>query len=220
MPANQDTTSFAPGPGQLYDSRQRGIRKANKMTPAEREFALHQLAESRQSLLRMAQGRSPEEWHYRAAPGRWTVAECVEHIVIVEKLLLERIQKTLEKNPDPSRRSALEGQDHALVAIAVGRVDRWQAPEILVPTGRWPLEQQLPEFESARRLTQHFAVNSQADLRRHFFKHPALGDLDLYQWLILIPAHCDRHRIQSEEVISHPQFPRAHQANARTQSSS
>ena len=183
------------------------------MTPVEREFALHHLTDSRESLLRMAQGLSREQWHYRSTPGCWTVAECVEHVVTVETRLLDRIQNTLQKDPDPSRHSALEGQDHALVAIAVARADRWQAPEILVPTGRWPHEQLLPEFESARRLTRDFAVGSQADLRHHFFKHPVLGDLDLYQWLILIPAHCDRHRVQSEEVMSTPEFPRARQAH-------
>jgi uncharacterized damage-inducible protein DinB len=184
------------------------------MTPVEREFALHHLTESRESLLRMAQGLSREQWHYRSAPGRWTVAECVEHVVTVETRLLERIQNTLQKDPDTSRRSALEGQDHTMFAKAVARVDRWQAPEILVPTGRWPHEQLLPEFEAARRLTRDFAVGTQADLRTHFFKHPVFGDLDLYQWLILIAAHCDRHRVQSEEVMSHPKFPCAAQANA------
>lgn len=184
------------------------------MTPAEREFALRYLTESREGLLRMAQGLSREQWHYCPAPGRWTVAECVEHIVTVEARVLDRIQKSLENGPDPSRRSALEGQDDTLVANTVGRVVRFQAPEILVPTGRWPHEQLLPEFEAARGQTQDFAVGTQADLRRHFFKHPVFGDLDLYQWLLLITAHCDRHRVQSEEVMSTPQFPRAQQANA------
>jgi uncharacterized damage-inducible protein DinB len=199
---------------QLYNSQQLGITEANKMTPAERKFALHHLTESRASLLRTAQGLSRDQWHYRPAPARWTVAECVEHIVTVEARVLGRIQNSLENDPDPSRRSALHGQDHELVSNTVARVVRFQAPEILVPTGRWPHEQLLPQFEAARRLTQDFAVNTQADLRQRFFKHPAFGDLDLYQWLILIAAHCDRHRIQSEEVISTPEFPRPHQANA------
>jgi uncharacterized damage-inducible protein DinB len=186
------------------------------MTPAEREFALHHLKESRESLLRMAQSLSREQWNYRAAPGRWTVAECVEHIVTVEARLLDRIQKSLKNDPDPSRRSALEGQDQALVANTAARVARLQAPEVLVPTGRWPHELLLPEFEATRRLTRDFAANTQADLRTRFFKHPIFGDLDLYQWLILIAAHCDRHRAQSEEVMSSPEFPRAHQANANS----
>src|SRR5277367_1772568 len=108
------------------------------MTPAEREFALHHLAESRENLLRLTHGLSPQQWHYRSAPGRWTVAECVEHVVTVETRVLDRIQDTVQKGPDPSRRSALEGRDHTMFADAVARVVRLQAPEILVPTGRSP----------------------------------------------------------------------------------
>lgn len=185
------------------------------MTPAERELALQNLAESRERVLRMAQGLTHEQLHYRPAPGRWTVAECLEHIVTVETRLLDRIQTTIEKGPDSSRRSVLEGQDAALVAGTVAREVRFQAPEILEPTGRWPDEQLLPEFEAARQKSRDFAASTQADLRSHFFKHPVLGDLDLYQWLLMIAAHCDRHRAQSEEVMASAGFPSAQKANAQ-----
>jgi uncharacterized damage-inducible protein DinB len=185
-----------------------------KMTPAERELALRHLGESRERLLRMAQGLTRVQLHYCAAPGRWTVAECLEHIVMVEERIFGRIQKALEDGPNPTKRSALEGQDDALVAGAANRVGRLQAPEVLVPTGRWPDEQLLSEFEAARERTRDFAASTQADLRMHFFKHPIFGDLDLYQWLLMIAAHCDRHRAQSEEVMASPEFPRTRQANA------
>lgn len=183
------------------------------MTPAERELALQNLAESRDRLLRMAHNLSREQLHFRPAPDRWTVAECLEHIITVEKRLLDRIQMTLEKAPDPARRSAFEGGDDALLAHAVTREVRLQAPEILAPTGSVPDEQLLPEFEATRRRSQEFAAATQADLRSRVFKHPAFGDLDLYQWLLLIAGHCDRHRIQSEEVMASEGFPRAKTAN-------
>jgi DinB family protein len=108
----------------------------------------------------------------------------------------------------------LEGQDAALVALTIGRVQRFAAPEILVPTGRLPDEQLLPEFEAARQRSRDFAASTQADLRSHFFKHPIFGDLDLYQWLLMVAAHCDRHRVQSEEVIASEGFPTAKQSSA------
>jgi uncharacterized damage-inducible protein DinB len=184
------------------------------LTSAERESLLKNLAESRERLLRMAQDLSREQLHYRPEPGRWTVSECVEHITTVEVRVLGSIQKTLEAGPDSSKRSVMEGQDDALVAGVVGRVTRFQAPEPLVPTGRWPDEQLLKEFEGARQQTQDFAASTGADLRQHFYKHPALGELDLYQWMLLIAGHCDRHRVQSEEVMASPGFPCARPANA------
>jgi uncharacterized damage-inducible protein DinB len=184
------------------------------MTPAERDKLLKNLEESRERLLLMAKNLSREQLHYRPAPDRWTVAECLEHISMVEARVLGAIQKTLEAGPEPSKRSALEGKDDALVAGVVARIARFKAPEPLVPTGRWPDDQLLKEFEGTRQQTRAFAASTTADLRRHFYKHPALGDLDLYQWMLLIAGHCDRHRVQSEEVMASPDFPRARQANA------
>jgi uncharacterized damage-inducible protein DinB len=189
-------------------------RRENKMTSAERESLLKDLTESRERLLRMAQGLSREQLHYRPAPGRWTVAECLEHIATVEGRVLGLIQETLETGLDSSKRSAMEGKDDTLVASVVGRMPRFQAPEFLAPTGRWPDNQLLKEFEGARQQTRDFAASTRADLRRYFYKHPVFGELDLYQWLLLIAAHCDRHRAQSEEVMASLGFPRARQANA------
>jgi len=184
------------------------------MTPAERETLLKNLEESRERLLLMAKNLSRDQLHFRPAPDRWTVAECLEHISLVEARVLGAIQKTLEAGPDPSKRSALEGKDDAIIPGAVARITRFKAPEHVLPTGRCPDDQLLKEFEGTRQQTRSFAASTTADLRHHFYKHPALGDLDLYQWMLLIAGHCDRHRVQSEEVMASPDFPRARQANA------
>jgi uncharacterized damage-inducible protein DinB len=182
------------------------------MTPGEREALLKNLAESRERLLRVAERLSSEQWHYRPAPDRWSVAECVEHITTVEGRVLGLIQKTLESGPDASKSNAMK--DEALFADVAGRVTRFQAPEMLRPTGRWPCEELLKEFEGARQRTREFAGSTEAELRQHFFRHPVLGELDLYQWLLLVTAHCDRHRAQSEEVMGSAGFPRTARTGA------
>ena len=179
------------------------------MTSGERETVLKNLAESRERLLGTVQGLSREQLHYRPAPGRWSVAECVEHIATVEERVLGLIQVTLSAGAAPSRRSATEIKDAALVEDVAGRVTRFQAPDFLVPRGQWPDEQLLRQFEAARQKTREFAGSTDADLRKHFYMHPVLGELDLYQWLLLIAAHCDRHRTQSEEVMASAGFPKS-----------
>jgi len=179
------------------------------MTAAEREALLSSLTDSRDQLRRTVQGLSHEQLHYRPAPDRWTVAECVEHIAIVEGRVLGLVQKTLSDGPTPWKHSAMEERDGALVENVAGRVTRFQAPEYLVPQGQWPDEQLWKEFEAARLRTGEFARSTEADLRKHFYAHPVLGELDLYQWLLLISAHCDRHRAQSEEVMANAGFPRS-----------
>jgi len=178
------------------------------MTLAERETILKQLADSRERLLRTIEGLSSEQLQYRPAPGRWTVAENLEHLTFVEGRVLGLIQKSLSEGPTTSKRSAFEGQDSALVEDIQGRITRFQAPTPVEPIGRWPDDQLLDQFETARRQTHDFASSTQADLRNHFLRHPRFGDLDLYQWLLLVAAHCDRHRVQAEEVIASPGYPK------------
>ncbi len=182
------------------------------MTAAEREAVLKHLEDSRERLLGTFGGLSREQFHYSAAPGRWTVAENLEHLTFVEQRVLGLIQKSLSEGPVPSKRSAFEGKEKELVEDIAGRVTRFQAPEYIRPRGRWPEDQLLKEFEVTRQRTREFATSTSADLREYFYAHPVFGDLDLYQWLLLIPAHCDRHRAQAEEVMASEGFPRANAA--------
>ena len=177
------------------------------MTSAEREVILKNLAESRDRLRATTQGLSKTQLAYRAAPGRWSVAENIEHLAVVEAGILSMVEKGLEAPSDSSKRSAMD--DPGLIADVAGRITRFQAPEFLVPTGRWQDEELLPQFDAARKRTREFAATTNADLRNHFLPHPILGELDCYQWLLLMAAHCDRHRTQIEEVKASTGFPRA-----------
>jgi hypothetical protein len=177
------------------------------MTSAERELALSQLAESRERLLRTAHGLSETQLTYKPGPDRWSVADLIEHLTVVETRVLGLIQQSLATAPDPSKQCAMA--DKALVDDVAGRLTRFQAPAFLAPTGRWPVDQRVREFEAVRKQTIEFAASTNADLRRHFAAHPVFGELNCYQWLLLMGAHCHRHCAQSEEVKADAGFPRA-----------
>jgi len=179
------------------------------MTPAERERATSYLAETRENLLRTARGLSPNQLQYKPAPDRWSVAECLEHIVVVENRILDRISAALAEPADPSKRSAFDGGDDSLLGLVTSRARRAQSPEPVRPTGRWPHDRLIPEFEAVRTRSAEFAATTDANLRGHFLAHPFFRELDCYQYLLLISGHCDRHRAQAEEVIASPNFPRA-----------
>jgi hypothetical protein len=181
------------------------------MTAADREFALKGLDESRERLLGIVRRLSREQLEYRPAPDRWSVAECVEHIILAETFVLGRLEGLAHQAPDSSKRSNWDGRDEPLVRkVAEGREDRVQAPEAFRPIGRWPIERLVPEFEAVRALSRNFAASTQVDLRSRFFRHPAprIGEIDGCQWLLLLGAHCDRHQAQSEAVMASPGFPR------------
>ena len=177
------------------------------MDNLERERVLRYLADSRDMLLSAADGLSAEQRCFRAAEDRWSVADCIEHLSVVENFILTTIERMLAEAPGAEKPDT-GGKDEAVLTKVPGRGVRVKGPAAVMPTGRWPdFEELLGVFESTRERTVAFAGATQADLRAVAFPHPILGPLDGYQWLLFLAAHCERHVKQMEEVKSDPAFP-------------
>ena len=87
--------------------------------------------------------------------------------------------------------------------MANSRDLKLKAREALRPVGRWPDTAELvSELRSTRAATLAFAAQTQAELRDHFFPHIAFGDLDCYQWLVVLGQHAARHASQIEEIMA------------------
>jgi len=181
----------------------------------EREFLLRYLAQSRERLLEAVEGLNAEQQRFRPAADRWSVADCLEHVSIVEKGVLQKIRAVLLA-PKPMEETHAGASDDASVpddAILDGvpkRTRRFTSLQETRPARRWTdFAQLVRRFEIARERSLRFAAVTQSDLRGRFFAHPDLGELDCYQWLLFLAAHSERHARQAEEVIAHPNFPRA-----------
>ncbi len=178
------------------------------MEKAERELLLVHLAHSRERLVEAVEGLTSEQQHYRPATGRWSVADCVEHVIVVETNVLRTIQNILQTPPEPGKQAEVQGKEDVILDRVPSRVTRVQGPVEVMPCGRWPsFDELLRRFETSRERTLRFAAVTQANLREHFFPHPFLGTLDCYQWLLFLGAHCERHVRQLEEVMDDPAFP-------------
>ena len=178
-------------------------------TSAERDFAARQLVESRDRLMALVRGLTAEQLDYKPAPDRWSVAENLEHVTLVEKRAYGLIQVALSQPADPSRHSGFPGGDETLIRMLRDRSHPRRGPEQIQPKGQWPHAQLFTEFETARSRTCELLANTPADLRARLSPHPLFGELDCYQWFLVLGAHCDRHCAQAEEVIASEGFPRA-----------
>lgn len=180
------------------------------MEEHERQLVVDQLTASRERLLDLVHGLTAEQWAFRPAEGRWSIGECLEHVMRVEKRVLGMIGKKLDENaPEPARNVAGRSEKDAMVAQAVlDRSVRRQAPEPVRPIGEWPdANDLLAEFRNTRQRTAEFAGGTRSDLRSYFLPHPLLGELDCYQWLIALSHHGARHAKQIEEIRATPGFP-------------
>ena len=178
------------------------------ITPAEREAMFVRFSETRDLVHRTAYGLTPQQLQYRPAASRWSVAENLEHITIVEQNILAGLAGTLQKPPAPEKKSAVT--DEQLLANFGRVVQPLTAPERLLPTSRWPLANLLNEFDAARQRTIEFATTAAdtKELRLYFMPHPFFGELDCYQWFILAAGHSARHCNQCAAIKESAGFPR------------
>jgi uncharacterized damage-inducible protein DinB len=150
---------------------------------------------------------TPQQWQFHPAEGRWSIADCIEHITRVENRILNIIQTKTQDQPQQVAPEIRE-KDSFLLKAVPDRTERRQAPEIARPSGQWTdARDLLAEFEKVRTATSKLAAETTADLRGYTHPHGAFGELDCYQWLLLLGLHSERHARQIEEVKADPAFP-------------
>jgi hypothetical protein len=185
---------------------------APTLTTDERDRAVAELEGSRRVFLEATAGLSPEQWNFKSAPERWSVAECAEHIALSESFIFGLVSERILKMPaTPEKRDSVKGKDELIVKILQDRSHKATAPEPIDPRKN-PMkpEDSLKLFLESRAKTIEYVKTTQDDLRDHFFDHPApaIGTLDAYQWILLISGHTRRHTAQILEVKADPNFPK------------
>jgi hypothetical protein len=159
---------------------------------------------TRARLVAAVQGLSDEQQTFRPAPDRWTVAQLVEHLSIVEGNVATLVGKLLgkaEESGAPSPAPELFADPVSIEEfVERSRVAKYEAPERIRPTGL-PLADSLARLSDSRAALHALRPRiERADGRALRFPHPAWGPLDLYQWLLFVGAHEDRHLAQIEAL--------------------
>jgi hypothetical protein len=183
------------------------------LSETEREYALAELREAEPEFQATIANLTPEQWSFRPGADRWSPSECVEHIAVIEAIVLDGIlPKALQSPPDRQKRKTLKYSDSAVLRLGTAREPRLNAPELVQPVGRWKTpEEILANVSALRGRTVEFVKSTPADLRNRFADHPVFGTLDLYQWILLLGAHMRRHSEQIHEVKRDSRFPKQQQ---------
>jgi len=180
-----------------------------KMTDAERAYLVEQLELSKKNMLASISGLTEAQWRYKPAPTVWSVAECAEHLVLAEDFMFKSEQDLLKTPAVPRLATANSQVDHAFVAGVLDRSHKVTAPEPITPAGgkfATPAEA-AREFTMRRNKTIEYAKTTQDDLRVHAAPGP-LGQMDAYQFMLLIAAHAGRHTLQIREVEANAGYPK------------
>jgi hypothetical protein len=176
------------------------------LTSSDREKGLRYLAETRNGVVEATKGLSEAQWKFKPGPDRWSIAEIVEHLALVENLLLENVRPQLASSTTVVRDRDPKQMDATILAKMPDRSTKYQAPPPIVPTGRWTPQVALDRFLASRQQTVAF-LKSDADLRGPVVTHPAFGAMDGYEWILAIAGHSERHTKQILEVKADSNFP-------------
>ena len=173
----------------------------------DREFAIKYMNETKDDFVKQLTGLSDAQLNFRAAEGRWTIAEIAEHIVVVENALFGMFNAPGAKSTITCEDVPRIG-DTTLILAITNRSQKFTAPEPVRPNGRWKTrEDLLANFEKTRNQTIDFIKANKADLRGTFVKSP-MGTIDSLQGLLFITGHSERHLLQLKEVKADPAYPR------------
>jgi hypothetical protein len=180
---------------------------AQEVTQAEKERALQYLESTKKNVLEATKGLSEEQWNFKPAPDRWSVAQVMEHIAAAEDFIRDVLKEKVMTSPAGEAGRDIKKTDETVMAMVPDRTNKVQAPEPLVPTNRFGSpDGSLKHFVESRSSTEDF-LKTTSGLRDHVADSP-MGKLDAYEFVLLIAAHSERHTKQINEVKADPNFPK------------
>jgi DinB superfamily len=184
-----------------------GLPARAAITEVERQRLIAHLDMTAAWLADEVAGLSLAQTEFRRAPETWSIAEVVEHLVIVSEIYWQNLQDALKVRLKPGATTKSRMTDADVLWYGIDRTWREQA----IPSERSPgkLRDVRAAMETYRknheRLRQFIATTS-ADLRAHIVERQGS---DAYQWALLISTHEQRHVLQIREIKADARFPRS-----------
>lgn len=152
---------------------------------------------------------SEAQLNFRPATDKWSIAECIEHIALAELEFPKILEREMQKPSNPDLRSKIKIKDDEIQPKMTSKKWKAKSPEIFKPSNKFAkASEAITAFQNQRNKTIIYVETTEDDLRNHYWKHPLTGIIDLYQTLILMSAHLERHIEQIENVKLSTDFPK------------
>lgn len=149
----------------------------------------------RENLWQSVEGLTDEQINENVGEDRWTIAQVLEHLLIIEENAVKGIAAALasEENSTAPQKP---------VHLTVNRSRKVPAPASLEPSKDFQTLTSLKEKMTKSRASLENVVKdkSEDELTQKSFLHPVFGMLDVKQWISFIGYHEQRHLEQIEEI--------------------
>jgi hypothetical protein len=176
---------------------------APALSPLEREQLVAHLEMTGAWLADEVANLTPAQISFRREPGAWTIAEVVDHLVVVAPIYWQDLQAAL-KQPAGGRTSAMTDAD--VLWYGIDRTRREQAIAGERPTGQYrDLRAAMDAYRTHHDRLLKYVKTTEDDLRSHIVPRQRC---DGYQWALLISTHEQRHVLQIREIKADAKFPK------------
>ena len=181
-----------------------------KSPSPETTFALSYYQETFGNLEKQVKGLTQEQMHFKPSENDWSVSQCLEHIIITEKMIFDMIQETMEQPANPERKKDIQYTDREIIANATDRTTKYKAPELLVGKGKYnDPETALKELRKQRGTILAFIKNTPTEELRNRVSESPTGFADAYQSVLFLAGHTARHTLQIDEIKASAGFPKS-----------
>lgn len=175
-----------------------------------------QLRDARADAEKLVEGLTDAQFNWSPAPGRWSIAECLDHLNsgwLVLPKLDHKIASATEKGlrGEGPYRHPLLGRLYVRFVEPPPKI-RFRAPKAYVPKPDQPLAAVAPRFfELQDELIRRVLAADGLDLGEIRMSSPITRKfrMSLGQWFAFLAAHERRHLWQAWQVRNHPAFPAA-----------
>jgi hypothetical protein len=182
---------------------------AAPMTDGERQRLLAHLDMTENWLVSEISDLSDEQLRFRRAPDTWNIMDVVEHLAIAEPQYWKHLQDST-RQPETTEKS--EATDAGILWYGIDRADRQKTGEARVPKGKYStVKDSLADFRTLRASMRDYAKTTSDGLRS---RRLIDGNMDVYQWFLMISTHAQRHILQIREIKADPKFPGKSKASA------
>lgn len=207
------------------------------LSAADRTYLVAHLEMTREFVIDTTRGLTKQQWMFKPQPLRWSIAQCIDHLAQTEAYVLKTMRERVLISEEPltgaypstaKNRKAMPEKPLRMSKVQDAIVIRWMTDRtaaIAQPVEqRSPVEEIAPratfddpqsvvqDFLEARAATLQYVKTTNDDLRGHFTQAPMEGFPeiqfhDVYQWLLRLSAHTERHLMQIHEVRRSPGYP-------------
>ncbi len=178
---------------------------------AELEVYRNQFNDAREEFRKLVEGLNDEQFNWRPAENAWSMAECIDHLVMIGTIMGRNIDEALKKaearglkSEGPFKYGAIGNWFvRAVSGSDEGRKRKFKAPATYTPSSNHSISRLDAAFNEVQDgFVERVERSNGVDLARVKMPSPVsrLIRLSLGQWLALLAGHQERHLLQAKDV--------------------